>query len=123
MKLRNHKCSREVWIIRNIFRFHHQTLPNQLLLVTNNSNSRQEHGRLEGVPHKQGGGLQAVQVEAGKGGPLEWTRLLSKEHTVLGVSLTVLWLGGCRMAISRALVISLDGMTWHQMIKTQYRDR
>ena len=36
---------------------------------------------------------------------------------MLGVSLTVLWLGGCRMAISRALGISLDGMTWQQMIK------
>ena len=56
-------------------------------------------------------------------GDLRVDKVIKQGHTVLGVSLTVLWLGGCNMAISRALVISLDGMTWHQMIKTQYRDR
>ena len=41
---------------QNIFRFHHQQF-------------KSEHGRLQGVPHKQGGGLQAVQGEAGEEGP------------------------------------------------------
>ena len=52
-------------------------------------------------------------------GDLRVEKVIKQGHTVLGVSLTVLWLGGCNMAISRALVISLDGLTWQQMIKTQ----